>query len=391
MKTLNGSVPRLAQRLLGAVALVLGSGAAAAPAPAGTARAPGVETASPQLMARAEAQAAQAGVQSGKPAPCPHKHQHGLRYSVQRLAVPSGLHANLTAINNHGWVVGSSHTSAGARPMLWIGGVAYYLDSAVGPGGAAYDINDAGQIVGTYANAEGRWRAFSWYRGKLTTLRNLASETDAYAQAQGINRHGIISGASAQPNAPITRAVHWHKGVPRPLASLGGNHSFAYRINELGYSVGVSNEPDLSVHAALWTPKGEIVDLGADAEALDINDKGRIVGFAGLGIYPKPAKWYQGVRTVLPTLGGVSGKVYGINEQDEAVGYSQTATGLERATIWFGAKPVQLDTLLDEASQGITINVAYAINDKGQIAAIERMPSGQALPLLLTPRRCHGK
>lgn len=386
MKTFHRFAPRLTRLWMGMLALALGSStAAAAPSSRGASALPATE----QLIAQAQAQAERTDAQSGKPAPCPHKHQHGLRYSVQWLAVPSGLHASPTAMNNHGWVVGSSHTNAGVRPMLWIGGTAYTLGNAGGPDGSAYDVNDAGQIVGTYVNAEGRWRAFSWYRGQLTTLRNLAGDTAAFAQANGINRHGIISGASSLPNAPISRAVHWYKGSPRPLASLGGNHAFAYRINDLGYSVGVSNDPDLTVHAALWTPKGEIVDLGADAEALDINNQGRIVGFDS--VYPRPAKWYQGMRTVLPTLGGVTGKVYAINEKDEAVGYSQTATGLERATIWFGTKPVQLDTLLDEASQGITIDVAYAINDKGQIAAIHRLPSGQAQPLVLTPRRCHGK
>ena len=101
-------------------------------------------------------------------------------------------------------------------------------------------------------------------------------------------------------------------------------------------------------------------------------------------------KWYRGVRTVLPTLGGENGLVYGINEQDQAVGYSQTATGLERATIWSGDRPVQPDTLLDDENSGVVIHAAYAINDKGQIAAIRRLPGNRVEPLVLTPHRCHG-
>jgi hypothetical protein len=36
------------------------------------------------------------------------------------------------------------------------------------------------------------------------------------------------------------------------------------------------------------------------------------------------------------------------------------------------------------------VDAAYAINDKGQIAAIRRLPNNRVQPLVLTPRRCGG-
>ncbi|HEY0062759.1 MAG TPA: hypothetical protein VGC21_11600 [Telluria sp.] len=62
----------------------------------------------------------------------------------------------------------------------------------------------------------------------------------------------------------------------------------------------------------------------------------------------------------------------------------------EGATIWFGNNPVRIDTLLDSASLGIVIDAAYAINDKGQIAATRLLASKRLQPLLLTPRPCNG-
>lgn len=399
MKTFIRCIAWLKRPTLGIVALVLGGGAAAVPQSPHTTgvavatRVPGFAAATPQVVAEAGTQAAHFDVQSGKPAQCSGKHEHGLRYSVQRLEVPGGFEAFPAAINNHGWVVGYSSTPpvAARIPTLWIGGRASNLGSLGGTVGYAYDINDAGKIVGLSTNANNVQRAFSWYRGRITALQNLGGSTTSHSVARGINSSGVIAGESAVPDGSRVRAVLWRNGAPRALENLGGSFASAFRINDLGYSAGVSNFPDATQHAALWTPKGDIVDLGANAVALDINNAGRIVGNTFMGVRSKPAKWYRGVLTVLPTLGGENGVAFAINEKDQAVGYSQTATGRERATIWFGNRPVQIDTLLDDDNKGVVIDAAYAINDKGQIAAIERLPNNRVQPLVLTPRPCDGR
>lgn len=388
MHTMIRFIPSLPRRWLGVAALFLGSGAAAAAQPPPTA---GIAAATGQAIAQAEAQAAHVDVQSGEPASCSGDHRHGLRYSVQALEVLGGnFEAFPTAINNRGWVVGYSSVLGGVLPTLWIGGRAFNL-GGLSPISYAYDINDEGRIVGFSLVSNGITQAVTWYRGRLTALRNL-SNTATQSVARGINDSGTIAGESAAPKANATRAVLWRQGIPHALNSLSGSFASANRVNDFGYSVGIANVADATLHAALWTPSGDIVDLGAQAVALDINNGGRIVGFTftGAGVLPKPAKWYRGVRTVLPTLGGENGVVFGINENDEAVGYSQTATGAERATIWFGHKPVQLDTLLEDGNNGTVIDAAYAINDKGQIAAIRRLANNRVQPLVLTPHRCHG-
>ena len=397
MKTFIRSVPRPTPLRVAALALVLGSGAAnAASASPAAAQAPTFPRATPQLMAQAEAQAAQAGGVSEASIPCTRKHRHGLRYSVLRLETP-GRDMYLGAVNNHGWVVGYARAASGGLiPTVWIGGRAFDLGSFGGRSGSAFDINDRGQIVGQSSDADSVSRPFLWYRGRMSALQNLPGSTGR-AAAYGINQGGRISGNSAiprsGPGALQAQAVLWRNGIPRALPGVGGSsRASANRINDAGYSVGYGYTAATDQHALLWTPKGEVVSLGMDWIAVDNNNAGLVAGYAFVGRESvKPVTWYRGLQTILPTLGGENGMVYGINEHGQAVGASETPTGQERATLWTRGRPVQIDTLLEDGEQGMAIATAYAINDKGQIAAVQNLPDNVIQPLLLTPHRCHGK
>lgn len=397
MKTFIRSISRPTRLWAGVLAVVLGSGAASAtPATPAAARAPAFPLATPQLMAQAEAQAAQAGQVSTNSVPCTRKHRHGLRYSVLRLATP-GRDVYLNAINNHGWVVGDARAASGDLvATLWIGGQAFDLGNLGGRWGRASDINDRGQVVGASPGADSVTRPFLWYRGRMSALRNLEGSTGR-ASALGINRAGVVSGDSAipvsGPGALQAQAVLWRNGAPRALPGIGGGaRATAFRINDAGYSVGFGYDAATDQHAILWTPKGEAVSLGKDWIAVDINNSRLVAGYAFVGRETvKPVTWYRGLQTILPTLGGENGMVYGINERGQVVGSSETPTGQERATLWLDGRPLQIDTLLEDGEQGLAITSAHAINDKGQIAAIQQLPDNVMLPLLLTPRRCHGK
>lgn len=397
MKTFIRSVPRPTPLWVAALALVLGSGAAsAASASPAAGQVPTFPLATPQLMAQAEAKAAQAGGVSEASVPCTRKHRHGLRYSVLRLETP-GRDVYLGAVNNHGWVVGYARAASGSLiATLWIGSRLFDLGNLGGRSSSASDINDRGQVVGQSSGADAVTRPFLWYRGRMSALPNLPDGTGR-AAAFGINRAGLVSGDSAiprsGPGALQAQAVLWRNGVPRALPGFGGGRrATTNRINDAGYSVGFGYDAADEQHALLWTPKDEAVSLGKDWIAVDINNAGLVAGYAFVGReWVKPVTWYRGLQTILPTLGGDNGMVYGLNERGQAVGSSETPTGKERATLWLEGRPIQIDTLLEDREQGMEIAVAYAINDKGQIAAAQRLPENAMQPLLLTPRRCHGK
>src|SRR5688572_20747635 len=70
------------------------------------------------------------------------------RFTVTDLGtLPGGYDTIPTKINNHGQVVGSTHTLHGLRvPFIYREGV--MREIGIAQGGAALDVNDAGVVVG---------------------------------------------------------------------------------------------------------------------------------------------------------------------------------------------------------------------------------------------------
>jgi probable HAF family extracellular repeat protein len=114
----------------------------------------------------------------------------------------------------------------------------------------AFDINDAGQVVGQTSTAEGDWHAF-------------------------------ITGSDGM-------------GM-RDLGTLGGSRSFAYDINNAGQVVGYSHTAGGSEHAFITGPDGEgMVDLNSLVDLPDgviltqaagINNNGQVIA---MGVIPEP-------------------------------------------------------------------------------------------------------
>ncbi|MDN4038546.1 hypothetical protein [Massilia sp. YIM B02443] len=345
-------------------------------------------------VAQAWSEARQADALASRPVACDGRHPHGVRYHVQRLQAFEGARSSFPrAVNNLGIVVGYSSVGGLGRPTVWIGRRGFELATLGGRYGVAEDINDAGVIVGIGTTADSASRGMSWFLGARRNLGTLDG-ADTASHAYGVNNLGKIVGIGMLPDRSASRAVAWRGGAPRQ-ATLGGS-STAYGVNDFGYSVGSSRTagPDSQEHAALWRPDGSVQDLGTLGGRLSIaysiNNKGKAVGYAyRLGeTRLTAALWEQGAASELPGLGGRTSVANDINNRDQAVGFATTADEVDRGIIWFGKTPVQLDTLLDDESQGLQISRAEAINDRGQIAAQRNIDVVTIEPLLLTPRPC---
>ena len=163
------------------------------------------------------------------------------------------------------------------------------------------------------------------------------------------------------------RAFVWSNGTMTDLGTLGGAHSTANAINNLGHVVGsASVNTSQQTHAVLWSD-GATIDLTPGVEqgvANGINNLGQVVGTRNHWI---AFLWDRGVSTDLPHLGGGGGFAADINDAGQAVGawYTTIVTALgpmPHAVLWHNGTTTDLGVLPGEEDSG-----ASAINSVGQI------------------------
>jgi probable HAF family extracellular repeat protein len=244
----------------------------------------------------------------------------------------------------------------------------------LGGGGTApaYDINEAGQVVGYATTASLKYHAFLWDDGVMTDLGTLP--TGSTSKAFGLNNNGQVVGYAFDGSAAGGARNHaflWENGVmtdifPEPA------HSVANAINDAGQVVGQHNLN----HPYLWED-GEFIDLGGFAGsdsfgyALDINNAGQVVGSSGVnngsdGLAQHAFLWEDGVMTDLGALPGLpDSRAHAINALGQVVGFSSffdsdTTDEIFESFLYSNGEMIDLGVPGDA-------NMAHDINDHGQI------------------------
>ncbi|MFT4040816.1 MAG: hypothetical protein QM692_21725 [Thermomicrobiales bacterium] len=263
----------------------------------------------------------------------------------------------------------------------------------------AYDINNAGQIVGVVGGRRITSLAL-WDGGALTRLphRNEPQDFPKINEAGDIIvatdigfpvvhalfvPGGDISAAVVLPNPLGNNDVHvsdlndagqvvgfvddrhgeeqavvWTDGVPTVLSPPETEHSEAHAINELGQIVGSTYEgKGAAYRATFWDADGEVLRLpvpnNAWSEAYDINDAGVIVGEAD----DLPVAWINGEYIPLPMLGGSEGSAFQVNEAGQIIGWGTDSEGNAHMLTWVDGE------VIDLGEGGLCVD----INEAGQI------------------------
>jgi probable HAF family extracellular repeat protein len=305
-------------------------------------------------------------------------------YSVIDLGIFGTIQSgHAYEVNEAGQVVGI----AGNRAFLWEDGSKIDLGTLGGPSAVAQALNETGQVVGysRLSLTSNYSHAVRWHNGAITDLTpDLAANETSWAT--GINESGQIVG-----NIGYATAFLWQNGNRTNLGGLGGGGSFASDINDNGLVVGSSMG-----RPVVWQ-NGVITDLGLlpgdeDGGAAAINSAGDIVGSSGrtdpetYESFYKAFLYRDGAMTALPVP---SWEAYAGDINDAGtivVGSMRAGGGFSNFHGWIyvdGAVS-NLNHLIPQGS-GLHIYSAYAVNNAGEIAATAIDAQGHYHAVLLRP------
>jgi probable HAF family extracellular repeat protein len=340
--------------------------------------------------------------------------QHAFRWQDDRLqdlgTLSGGYNSWAQAVSANGLIAGLSENGLTdpvfgvpeAHAVLWKDNGNNIVDLGTLEGGYesfASGVNSWGQVVGIAFNSisDPFWffpiqsRAFLWQNGAMQDLGTLGTGTDA--QAYWINDRGQVAGASFtnttvnqvltyctafQIETPTQDPFLWDRGKLIDLGTLGGSCGVPNALNNRGQVVGLSDDAgDVDYHAFLWPGKNhKMQDLGTlggcCAIANWINDEGAIVG----GSWTQNDQnfhaflWKQGRMTDLGPPDACT-EALGINSKNQVVGFS---CGNTAAILWDQGQAIDLNTFNYSGSGLQQLDLAYNINDRGEIVGLGLPP-----------------
>ena len=196
------------------------------------------------------------------------------------------------------------------RAFLWEGGKLQDLGTLGGDDAIAYLVNQEGQVVGvSFTNTTANLTTglptqdpFFWEHGKMTDLGSLGG---TFGAAYWLNNRGQVVGYSNLNGDQSNHGFFWEHGVLTDLGTLGGADSAAGAVNDAGDVVGAAQRSDGMFHAFLWHQgRGSMKDLGivpgyANSSAYANNAVGQAVGQAWNTNAPSIAPlWENGLPPV---------------------------------------------------------------------------------------------
>lgn len=354
------------------------------------------------------------------------------------------------AINNVGQVVGWASTESARHSAHWLNeeftdlhGTSHLALDLIFTANysEAYDISNAGQIVGT-ARTKIRCEDEEWiiscgfilapavqsdlgtpYPGdalaNLWTFGNPCYAHNSAATAISDANHVVgwadVDGAGAirafmlrpvngrwfvDGNSDLVNDLMINLGTLDAISPVSAAHG----VNDAGWVTGYSyisesntSNGEAAYHAFLVMPQGGswYVDANADGVndlMIDLgtlggnNSWGRAINGGGVVVGESTTtdrnthafKWQGGIMTDLGTLGGANSSASGINDAGDIVGWAEDSNGVRKAVMWKSGQITDLNNvLLATQLRSITLSEARGINEDNEIAGFGKSASGE--------------
>jgi probable HAF family extracellular repeat protein len=162
-------------------------------------------------------------------------------------------------------------------------------NAGTGPyqGTFALHNNDSGQIVGGYVDANGGLHGFLFSGGQYTTLDDPLAGPGGGTEAYGINNAGQIVGRFSNADGSVSGGFLLSHGQYTTLDVPNGLYTTASGINDRGQIVGLYYDASFNGHGFVLTngqyttvddPDAANTPFGYISLAFGINDRGQVVG-----------------------------------------------------------------------------------------------------------------